>query len=301
MPSPSVEKHIIKYWNRNRHQWEEEKIFGEGFVRFLYENPAGTVLTDKVCTRPWFSKLYGRLQNTRWSAKKIPQFIKQFDIKIEEYNEQNNFPHFNHFFIRTFKEGKRPFVTGDALPAFAEGKYIAYAKCTENLQLPIKGASLSLPQLLHKKNWIEKFMGGPLFVARLAPPDYHRFHFPDEGTLLESYTLTGPLHSVNPLALKQRSDVLFTNERQVSILQTKHFGLLAYIEVGAMCVGKIVQSFSGNSFKRGQEKGYFLFGGSTVIVVGEPNRWAPDSDLLAMTKNGYETALLLGEQVGKTI
>lgn len=296
-----MQKHVIQYWDRNRKTWSEEKIFGEGFVRFLYENKMGSVLTDTVCVRPWFSKLYGKFQNTQWSAKKIPSFIKQFDINIEEYNQQTGFPHFNDFFIRTFKEGKRPFAEGNALPAFAEGKYIAYEKCTENLALPVKGVSLSLPQLLSNETWLKKFLGGPLFVARLAPPDYHRFHFPDDGTLLQSYTLTGPLHSVNPLALKQRTNILFTNERQVSILETKHFGLMAYIEVGAMCVGKIVQTYKGKNFKRGQEKGYFLFGGSTVILVGEPNRWKPDADLLEMTANGFESSLLLGQQIAKAL
>lgn len=292
--------HVIKYWNRNTHQWEEEKIYGEGFVRFLYENPIGSALTDRVCTRPWFSKLYGKLQNTAWSAKKVPAFIQSFHINMEEYNQPDTFSNFNDFFIRTFKQGKRPFVMGKDMPAFAEGKYFAFERTSENIGLPIKGASLSLSQLLQNKKWIETFAGGPLFIARLAPPDYHRFHFPDDGNNLDSYPCTGPLHSVNPIALKQRPDILFTNERQVSILETKHFGKLAYIEVGAMCVGKIVQTTSSKDFHRGQEKGYFLFGGSTVILVGEPNRWKPTADLLEMTEKGFETSLLLGQKIAQS-
>jgi len=110
---------------------------------------------------------------------------------------------------------------------------------------------------------------------------------------------------VNPLALKMKQDILMTNERHVTIVETKNFGKLAYIEVGAVCVGKIVQSqplVKGGSFKRGDEKGYFLFGGSTVIVVGEKGKWKPSQDILDYTKKGMETYIQLGMSVAqKTI
>ena len=130
--------------------------------------------------------------------------------------------------------------------------------------------------------------------------DYHRYHFPDDGKIVDDYRVSGLYHSVNPLALKSKEDILITNERHVTILETKNFGKLAYIEVGAICVGKIIQSKpldKGREFARGEEKGYFLFGGSTVIVIGEKGKWKPSADILMNTKKGMETYLHLGMSV----
>jgi phosphatidylserine decarboxylase len=104
-----------------------------------------------------------------------------------------------------------------------------------------------------------------------------------------------------PVLVQLRGDVLTTNERQVTILETDNFGKLAYIEVGAMCVGKIVQSHQAADFAPGDEKGYFLFGGSTVIVLGEPGRWQPEPDLVAQTANRRETLIRLGAPVGRVV
>lgn len=135
-----------------------------------------------------------------------------------------------------------------------------------------------------------------MLLARLCPVDYHRFHFPDGGRVRESYHVSGRLHSVNPAALKYRGDIFATNERQVSLFESLHFGRLALIEVGALCVGKIVQTYEGSeAVRRGQEKGYFLFGGSTVIVLGEKGAWSPDADILEKTEQGLETWVKLGE------
>ncbi len=131
--------------------------------------------------------------------------------------------------------------------------------------------------------------------------DYHRFHYPDGGYTLDAFPVHGKLHSVNPIALKKRGSIFLENERRVSILETKSFGKLAYIEVGATMVGKIVQTHTGKSFQRGAEKGYFLFGGSTVIVIGEAGKWIPDQDLLENTSNNLETYIKLGSPIAKVL
>jgi phosphatidylserine decarboxylase len=145
---------------------------------------------------------------------------------------------------------------------------------------------------------MRRFDGGPGFIARLCPVDYHRFHFPDSGKVISETRLTGPLHSVNPVALAARGDLLFRNERVVTVIETENFGAIAYVEVGAICVGKIVQTYGDPSrVERGEEKGYFLFGGSTVIVIGEAGKFTIDSDLLAKSREGTECLIRLGEGI----
>lgn len=290
----------ITYWNRSKQTLENELVYGEGFLRWAYETWPGNFLAEMIFSRRPFSKLYGVSQSTRRSAKKVPWFIEKFNIPMNEYvsAEYNSF---NDFFIRQFKPGARTFVQGGQMPAFAEGRYLGWEKIRQDQKFPVKGSDLSAQAMLGGGERAKPFIGGPLMIARLCPVDYHRFHYPDDGTTAEEYRLHGHYHSVNPLALQIKSDILITNERHVSILETKNFGKLAYVEVGAICVGKIVQTNSSKTFARGQEKGYFLFGGSTVVLLGEPGRWKPEQDILDNTEQNREVLVKLGDSVARTM
>lgn len=298
----------INFYNRLTNSLEKEKVYGDKFVEWLYLTQSGKALSHIVCKAP-ISRLYGALQNSALSKKKIAPFVKNFNINMEDYlpedggNNEAPYSSFNQFFIRKFKKGKRHFIENEnEMAAFSEARYFGYSSIGDDVKIPVKGAYLKPRELISNPIWENTFHDGPLLLARLCPVDYHRFHYPDDGIILDEYRVTGLLHSVNPLALSAKQNILITNERHVTILETKNFGKLAYIEVGAICVGKIVQSqvlFKGQKFKRGDEKGYFLFGGSTVIVVGEKGRWLPSQDILDHTKKGIETYLQLGMTVAK--
>lgn len=297
----------INFYNRLTQSIEREKVYGDKMVEWLYQSNSGKVLSHLICQAP-ISKLYGALQDTTWSKSKIAPFIENYNIPMGDYlpeqqNSESPYSSFNQFFIRRFKDGKRTFVSApDELAAFSEARYFGYTSVGDEESIPVKGAYLKPKQLISNAKWEETFHDGPLLLARLCPVDYHRFHYPDDGVILDDYRVEGLLHSVNPVALKAKQDILITNERHVTIIETENFGKLAYIEVGAICVGKIVQSqklVKGDSFKRGQEKGYFLFGGSTVIVVGEKGKWIPSQDIQEYTKKGIETYLHLGMSVAK--
>jgi len=292
----------IRIWNRAKKQEEIELVYGAAGVNFLYSTIIGFFLCDFLLTQVWISKLYGIYQSSWLSRKKVPRFIKKFQIPIEQF-ENKTYTSFNDFFIRHFKSGVRTFTQEPVqMPAFAEARYTAFAEISETLYFPVKGKYLNIEKLLGDKEVALSFVNGPGFIARLCPVDYHRFHFPDDGQIKSHYTIHGKLHSVNPLALQQKPDIFLTNERQISILETKNFGLLAYIEVGALCVGHIVQSNpEKQNFQRGEEKGYFLFGGSTVIVLGQKGKWQPHTDLVEKTMQGQESLVLLGEAIAKSL
>lgn len=288
----------LVYFNREKKQRQEEVIYGDWLVRNLYGTAIGQKVTDLFLTHPLLSKAYGAYQSSFLSKRDIQPFIKAFAIQMDEY-EKRNYKSFNDFFVRKFKPNSRKFVTEpNLLPAFAEGRYFGWKKLTSDMTLPIKEENLTAQRLLSESRWEKVFSGGPVLVARLCPVDYHRFHFPDDGETVVAYRIRGDLHSVNPIALKFKNDILVTNERSVSILNTQNFGHLAFVEVGALCVGRIVQTHRGNHFSRGDEKGYFLFGASTVVIMGEPDRWSPDDDILNHTSEGVETFLKLGDRVG---
>jgi phosphatidylserine decarboxylase len=286
----------ILVWDRRLGREIEEQVYGEGGVQFMYGSPFGRGLGDGLFARRWFSQAYGWLQSTQWSGRKVAPFIERYRIPMDEY-EPGPFPTFNDFFVRKFRAGARTWVDAPHMAAFAEARYLAWTSIEDDQTFPVKGDHLSASSLMDNDELAREFAGGPLLLARLCPVDYHRFHYPDTGRVLHSYRAHGAYHSVNPVALKAKSDVLATNERHISILDTVNFGKLAYIEVGAMCVGKIVQSHLEPRFERGDEKGYFLFGGSTVVVLGQRGRWLPSADLLTQTARERETLVRLGESV----
>ena len=290
----------ITYGNRRTKRLEQEQVYGEGALRWMYETQPGRALGEGLLSRSWVSAAYGALQDTSWSRRKIAPFVKQFAIPMEEY-EPRDYSSFNDFFIRRFKPGARPFTANSReLAAFAEARYFAMEGLDPTQRFPVKGIALTAAELLGDNALAAPFVRGPAFIARLCPVDYHRFHFPDGGRVVTQAHRAGPLHSVNPLALQFKPDILVTNERQVSILDTDCFGKLAYVEVGATMVGKIVQTHApATPFRRGDEKGYFLFGGSTVVVLGEAGAWRPDDDLLEQSARGIETLVRLGESIAE--
>lgn len=303
---------VIQYFNRHTDKIEEEKVYGDKAIRWLYLSQSGRFLAPLISSS-FFSTLYGKFQDLSISRRKIDPFIENFHIKMDDFLSQENrnfspdsfaqgYDSFNQFFIRRFRPGVRQFCDKDhEMPAFSEARYFAAESVNDSLQFPVKGAYLRAADLVGKKKWASFFEGGPLLIARLCPVDYHRFHFPDDGKVLDRYPLAGPLHSVNPIALKARPKIFITNKREVSILETKNFGRLAYIEVGATCVGKIVQSYHSEHFKRGDEKGHFLFGGSTVVVLGEKGKWRPSDLLLEHSEKGREVYSQMGEMIAQRV
>lgn len=296
----------IKYFNRSTQSIETELVYGDGAIRFVYDTPLGNLLAPVVASK-FVSQLYGRYQDLTVSKNKVPPFVEKFNIDLSIYKagsypaeqKENSYKNFNEFFIRKFEDNQRSFIDDkNKMPAFSEARYFGHQAINDNVKIPVKGKLLNSKDLLGGSPWSDTFKGGPLLVARLCPVDYHRYHYPLSGTTLDNFPIKGQYHSVNPLALKSKPEIFLINERRASILETEHFGKLAYIEVGAAMVGKIIQSHDESiPHQQGDEKGYFLFGGSTVIVLGETGKWQPSDDIIENTNNGIETYLHLGEEV----
>ena len=303
----SAKSKEIQYFNRSTNKVETEKVYGDYFVKLLYESNSGRMLAPIFASKI-LSKIYGTIQSSMLTQVKVPKFVENFNIDMSEYkkgsvevdNQNLSYKSFNEFFIREFKSGKRKFIQDPLqMPAPCEARYFGYEAIDENVAVPVKGKYLKADALLGDIDKAAPFIGGPLVIARLCPVDYHRYHYPDSGKTIDAYPIHGEFHSVNPVALKNKPDIFIENERRVAILDTINFGKIAYIEVGAAMVGKIIQSYDeSKSFRRGQEKGYFLFGGSTVIILGEKGRWAPSKDMIENTINGMETYIKLGDEIG---
>ena len=290
----------IQLFNRATKKIVEEKVFGAGGLQFAYSHPVGKII-NRLLPHSLISHIYGKYKSTKYSAKAIPDFVEQYEIDMSQY-ESSSYSTFNDFFIRKFTSGARDFTQDpSSLPAFAEARYLAYNYDSSQGRYPVKNMSLTIKELLDSSELYSDFQKGTIIIARLAPVDYHRFHFPDDGQVIDSYHRQGKLHSVNPWAIKQIPNILSINDRQITLLDSIHFGKLAYIEVGAMMVGTIQQTFSGDTFQRGEEKGYFLFGGSTVILLAQNSQLKIADDIMQNSAQGIETRVLLGDKIASNL
>ena len=292
---------MIKYYNRKQNKYEIEKVAGEKYLNWSYSSSSGKGLVELLLKKKLFSKLYGFYCDTKLSSKKIKSFIKMFDINMSMYAKNyNEFSSFNEFFIRSLKPGARIIdKNSNILISPCDGKLSAYENINLNEILQIKGFTYSLKELLQDDKIYNLYNEGTCLIFRLCPTDYHRFHFIDDGVCDHTTKIKGHYYSVNPVALKNIKKLFCQNKREWSVFHSNNFGDTIYMEVGATCVGTIVQNYSPNlKVSKGDEKGYFKFGGSTVIILFKKNTVKIDEDLLIQTQLGFETSVLMGEKIG---
>jgi phosphatidylserine decarboxylase len=302
-PSDRVRPDAIRFLDRRTGEVREEVVLGEGFVRWVYESALGGALRRAMLTRLAPSKAYGRWQSSSWSRRAIPGVVAQLSIDLGEcLVPEGGFSSFNDFFTRRLRPGARPLVDDPRrLASPADGRTFAYVDVQGDTLLPAKGRRISLRELLADDVEAARFAGGTVLIVRLCPADYHRFHFPCAGLASAARTVAGPLESVSPIALAQGHAILDTNKRDVAYIDSPVFGRVAYLEIGAMFVGSIVQSYRPGSVAAGDEKGRFEFGGSTVILVLEPGRVRVDADLVDSTRSGLEVLLRMGEGIATAL
>jgi phosphatidylserine decarboxylase len=295
------EELMILIYNRVTKEYEEEKIAGGGIIGMLYNTPKGKLTLEFLIKRKLFSALNGFLFDTRLSSKKIKGFIDEFVIDMSKCSEQlKDFKSFNHFFTRKQNADIGTFKTDPSLLLSpGDGRIRGWMNINMEQLVQVKGSTYSLKELIKEEKLANKYQGGICILLRLAPVDYHRFHFIDSGTCTETKKINGFYYSVNPIALNSVPEVFCRNKREYSILHSDNFGDIVYVEVGATSVGTIIQTYnSKEKVIRGDEKGYFKFGGSTIILFLEKGRAIIDEEILLQTEMGFETKVIAGESIG---
>ena len=300
---------LITYIDRQTGKIVPEKVYKERAIHLLY----GDTWISRY-TRPWllplvsrfpfFSVVYGKMQKRPSSAKKIAHFIKKFDVDASEFLDPlSHYRSFNDFFIRRLKPEARPLAPGSDVAIIpADGRYFFYENIATCEGFVVKGKKFSLQALLQQEELAEKYREASMVMARLCPSDYHRFHFPCECFPSSTHLINGCLYSVNPLALARNLNIFTENKRTLCELQTPQFGTILYLEIGATSVGSIQETYQPHEWqKKGAEKGYFEFGGSSLILLFEKGKIQFDPDLLDATQKGLEIRCLFGQSMGKAL
>ena len=283
----------MQVWDRK--ELVEVPEVGIGAIRFVYGTVLGRLLAKGILCRKFVSDLYGLWQKSLLSRSKVKKFMEEYNISVEDCTEQD-FPNFNAFFTRR-RKAVEDHTAPHELPAIADSKLSALP-IDRNSRFTVKGVEYTLPELLEDEILAKRYEGGLCLIFRLAPDDYHRYAFPDRGTAEDTREIPGVLHTVNPIAGSMR--VYRRNSRHYTVLHTEHFGEMIQMEVGALLVGKIC-NHGHRSFRKLEEKGYFAYGGSTVILLCRKDRIKIDGDILDYSAKGIETKVHLGERIGEAL
>ena len=291
----------IRYFNRHTAAIETEQVYGEAFLRWAYGNPLGALALAALVKRPVFSKWYGRRMSTPQSAARITPFIARYGLDPTAFADPpESFANFNEFFYRKLKPAARPIDADDDSAVFpADGRHLGFERASAISGVFVKGQRFDLPALLGDADLAARYADGSLVLSRLCPVDYHRFHFPVAGTPGPTRLIEGPLFSVSPLALRQHLSYLWTNKRTLTRLESRRFGTVLLLEIGATCVGSIAQTFTaGLPVAKGAEKGYFAFGGSSTITLFEPGAIRLEDDLRDHSATHTELYAQVGSRLG---
>ena len=279
----------------------EEAVLGEKWIRWAYQNASARPVEKLLFRSTLISRVMGAWFDSRLSRAKIRKVIEQLSIDMEEASAPtDSFTCFNDFFIRHLKPEVRPYSADlrDVVSP-ADGRVLVFPELDEDVFVPVKGHPMSVRTML--PGIADRFVGGALAIVRLCPADYQRYHFPTDGRIAETRDIDGALHSVNPIALGAGPDVFGENKRSWTLIETDTIGSYCFVEVGAFGVGSIVNTRTSGAVRKMEEKGYFKFGGSTVVVVFEPGKVRLADDLVANSAKGRETLVKLGQPLATAI
>ncbi len=265
-------------------------------LNFLYTTTTGKLLR-KIFRTHWLANCGARYMNSRFSRKRIQPFIKQHRISMGEYIvPTGGYTSFNDFFTRKLKPGARPIDRNpEHIVAPVDGNLCVIPHLETDTIFYIKQQSFNLEHFLKDADLARSFADGVMMIFRLAPQDYHRIHFPLDCTPQQPRVINGLLESVNPAALGHEANQLLNNERHLIMLETATHGRIAMIPVGAMMIGSIVSTYTpGKSYRKGDECGYFAFGGSTVVLLFSCASIHPIAHFVERSLQGLETTVKMG-------
>lgn len=294
---------MIKIYDRLTKKYIEENVAGKKYIDWCYKSMVGKSLTEVFIKRKLFTSMYGRFCDSSLSKSKVKSFISDFNIDTNECAKSiDEYKCFNDFFTRKLKDNARPFSKNpNDLISPGDGRLICYDNIDSSNVIQVKDFTYSLQELIGNSLSTE-YNGGTCLVLRLCPLDYHRFHFIDNGVCGPTHKIKGSYYSVNPIALDNIEELYCKNKREWNIFKSENFGDILQVDVGATCVGTIVQTYKENSYiNKGDERGYFKFGGSTTILFFKKNTIKIDKDILTQSSLGIETHVLMGEKIGESV
>lgn len=272
-------------------------------LNFLYKKKIGKFVRP-LFTNHFTSNFLEYAANCSLSRYCINSFIKKHKIDMSEFIIPiGGYKSFNDFFYRKLKPGARTInFDENTVTSPADCKIFAIPKLDSNSTFFVKNCKFDLKLFLNNESLAKDYQNGTLLLFRLAPQDYHRFHVPFDCVPNKAELLNGKLESVNPTVYLSGIQPLTTNERHLIKLKSNNFDQVLFVPVGAMMVGKIKETYTPNQFyKKGEELGYFAFGGSSIVMIFKPNVIKVNDQIIQNSSNQTETSIKMGQSIATKI
>lgn len=261
-------------------------------LHLFYTHVLGRAMLKPFVCRP-FSVLAGRFMDSGLSRFMIPSCIKKMEIPMEQYEEED-YSCYNDFFTRRIKPSFRPFPADPEKAVSPCDGLVTVLPIRKFSRLLVKQTPYTLGQIFRSRRLADQYEGGTAVIIRLTVSDYHRYCYPVSGKKSVNRKIPGKFHTVNPIA-NDYVPIYKENSREYTRISSPRYGDVVQMEVGALCVGRIVNYEEKATVFRGMEKGRFEFGGSTIILFFEKDRLKIRRDLWGSTLNGVEHPIRMGE------
>lgn len=274
-------------------------LFGSTISRAMSTTGSSKGIMEKLSIKQ------GKKFDNPKSAEEIPGFVQLHNLNLEEVLKPlADFKTFNEFFARELKPNCRPIASPEdpkVVVSPADCRLMVFSDVNDATSLWIKGDKFSITSVLGPRaDLVPKFDGGSMVIARLAPQDYHRFHFPVAGKIVRRDEIAGALYTVNPLAIRKNVNVYTENKRHIVELQSDLYGTVVIVPVGATMVGSIAYCVGDDAkVNKGDTHGYFSFGGSTVLLFFQPNTVIFDKDLVKNSEQSLETLVKVNSRIAE--
>lgn len=253
--------------------------------------------TRCIITNPLLTAIVGAYMDTKSSVRRVDGFVRRNKIDMSDYVD-SKYRCFNDFFTRRLKPGARPIDTDpDTLISPCDGYLSAY-RISGDSEFAIKDSYYNVEDLVGGDEIASEYLKGTCLVLRLGVENYHRYCYIDNGFKSRNYHIKGRYHPVQPIVVRKHP-VFKQNTREYCLLETENFGTVTQIEVGACMVGKINNHHEAGVIHRGSEKGMFLFGGSTIVLLFKEGVLDIPDDVFAATAKGQEAIVKYGEAIAR--
>ncbi len=289
----------IRYIDRETGLVVDEKRHDVGVLEFLYGQSMISRLVRKIIRRHFVSMIYGWIYHRKVSPNKLQKFVDKLNIDMKDAEKPiSQYASRNDVFIRTLHPCARSIDSDlNTLLSPADSSLFVIPELNQST-ISVKNGDYTLEELLQDQALAGEFKNGAVLIFRLIPKDYHRFHFPDGGFAKAPKVISGSLDSVSAYATARDPKIFCHNQREVVILDSDHFGKMLLIPIGAVMIGKIVQTYKAGRVERGEEQGYFEIGGSSILMVMQKETIKFDEDLISNSFNGLETKIKMGTRIG---
>ena len=292
----------ITIYDRYKKTLVTERVFAARFLSWMYNTTPGSWTTTLLIRQKFVTQFYGWLHKRSCSRRKIKSFVEKLNVNVSEaLQPSESFRSFNDFFIREIDMSRRPInQNSNVCVAPVDGRVLAFPRVDGAKTFRIKRSTFNLQRFLANTALAGRFEGGSMVICRLYLSDYHHVHFPDSGIPKTPTSISGKYQASGPYSLMRAIPFYTENHRMVTLFDSDNFGEIAIVEIGALTVGSISQRFQpGVHVTRGEKKGFFELGGSTVVLLFQPGVIHLDEDLCSNTEKEIETYVRLGDSIGK--